>query len=305
MKHLQLLICLLVSFLTAAPAAFSNPEPQSSSLQLELPRPPASLTTPGERASWLSLHYWDNLDFVNDSGRAESQPFLESNFSTWADLLDHVTDTMARKKSVEGLVVKASTNPDALAKLVEIAEIYLYDPRSPFADEGKYRLWVETLLKSGGLDDIESIRPSMQLEEMKVNPVGGKASDFSLTLPDGSRRTLYDIVGEISQGIADNRDILLFFYDPDCHDCSEAIPVLAAMENNDPDSPAIVAVCVEGTEEDWATKRSTMPAQWVHAYAADILSQSLDEQGPYILPVMPTFYLVSPDGTIKTKNWRP
>lgn len=295
MKRLHYIICLLLFFLSVPQDAVSV-NVENDDLQLQLPMPPSELREPCERASWLAEHYWDNLDFAADTSRIAAERFLEQNFSTWADLLNHVADTVSRRIAADTLVAKASRNHNSLLRLTDIADDYLYNPQSPFADEAKYRLWVESLLRSGSLDATESIRPSIQLEEMNVNPVGGKANDIPLLLTDGSRKKLYSLIDP-------DRSTLLFFYDPDCHDCTEAIPALEAMELS-ADAPAIIAVCVEGDMSDWETKRATMPDEWTHVYAADILSQSLDEPGPYILPVMPTLYLLSPDGKILSKNVR-
>lgn len=294
MKRLYILFCLL--FLnTYVFLAFAQTV-EDGDMQLELPHPPSDIKIPAQRAEWLSEHYWDNLDFSSDTLRSQSRDFMEQNFSTWIDLLGHV-DMSHRDKPIKQLIDKASFNHSSLMMLVDIAEEYLYIPHSPYADEAKYKLWTEILLKSSKLSDIEQYMLKTQLEEMNVNPVGGKATDIEVEVSDGS-------VNNLLSFLATDRPTVLFFYDPDCHDCSAAVPQLTDIGLRY-DAPAIIAVCCEGSEADWERKRSIMPDSWTHVYAADKLSQYLDEEGPYILPAMPTFYLLDSEGTILSKNWRP
>ena len=48
-------------------------------LMLELPFIPETISSPEDKAGFIAIHFWDNLDF-SDHSRALNQKFMEQNF---------------------------------------------------------------------------------------------------------------------------------------------------------------------------------------------------------------------------------
>lgn len=204
-------------------------------------------------------------------------------------------DDCARYAAVVATVDSLAKDHDALLRVSDMAEALLYDPSSPDADEALYRLWVVSLIERGGLTDVEKVRPMAQIEEMAKNAAGTKAADAEVELPDGSAASLLSLLGK-------EGDTLVLFYDPDCDHCEEVISSLR--EGGMTESASrILAVCVEGDRDTWIDKIQEMPADWTHAYATPTLGADADEE-IYVLRMMPTAYLISPEGIVVKKNLR-
>lgn len=86
-------------------------------------------------------------------------------------------------------------------------------------DESLYIYVLEAVLEAPFLDEVSKIRPAHLLELALKNRVGEPATDFTYTLVDGKKGTLYHTKADC---------LLLFFYNPDCHACKEITDQLAA-----------------------------------------------------------------------------
>ncbi|MDE5858650.1 MAG: DUF5106 domain-containing protein, partial [Muribaculaceae bacterium] len=185
----------------------------SAEPELQLPDIPKNLTVPQERAAYLLLHYWDNMNWT-DSSLINNDYFMEQNMSTYFDLFNHVS-TNDIAPAVHKMIELASVNPDAIEKICSISDLYLYDTQSPVMNEKYYRIIVESLLNSKKTSDYRSIILQATLNDLSKNAVGYPASSFNVTTRDDKKTNLSQLLNKSGRTI-------LFFYDPDCEDCALA-----------------------------------------------------------------------------------
>lgn len=259
--------------------------------ELPLAEPPATLRTPRERASWMIGHFWDAMEF-RDTLRSRDRDFMEQQFANFLSLFPHA-DTAAHGPAFAQLTARAAADHEALLLVGEIAEKYLYDPNSPMLDEGYFILFLEAFVSSDALDEAERIRPAYLLDAARKNRPGMRAADFTYITRDGRRQTLYDTAAE---------ETLLLFYDPDCDHCREIMQAIAASEGLrqavGAGQLAVVAIYADGDRAAWDRTKEQLPAEWIVGFDTG----SIREGERYVLPAMPTLYLLDRDKRVLVKD---
>ncbi|WP_300905132.1 DUF5106 domain-containing protein [uncultured Alistipes sp.] len=274
----------------AAGSAAGAPSAGSAD-ELPLAEPPAALRTPRERASWMIRHFWDAMEF-RDTLRSRNRDFMEQQFANFVSLFPHA-DTAALAPALGQLVARAAADREALLLVGEIAEKYLYDPNSPMLDEGYFIRWLEALIASGTLDEAERIRPTYLLGTARKNRPGMPAADFTYITRDGRRQTLHGTEAE---------ETLLLFYDPDCDHCREIMEALASSERLRSAIAAggltLLALYADGDRAAWDRTKEQLPAAWIVGFdTGAIRTHEL-----YVLPAMPTLYLLDRDKRVLVKD---
>ena len=178
---------------------------------------PSVITEPEERAAYLVKHYWDKFDFT-DTTLIHFPEITEQATSNYIDMMKYVPAKVAAS-SIKEMMSKASTDSSMFVYFSGLYEKYLYDPNSPMRDESLYIYVLDAVLEAPFLDEVSKIRPAHLLELALKNRVGEPATDFTYTLVDGKKGTLYHTKADC---------LLLFFYNPDCHACKEITDQLAA-----------------------------------------------------------------------------
>ena len=253
---------------------------------------PSMITDPGERAKYLVQHYWDKFDFT-DTAYIHLPDITEQALTNYIDLMKYVTPEVATS-SIKGMMHKAAADSSFFAHMAGLYEKYLYDPNSPMRDESLYIYVLEAVLEAPVLDEVSKIRPAHLLELALKNRVGEPATDFTYTLADGKKGTLYHTKADY---------LLLFFYNPDCHACKEITDQLTAsplvtewIRNN---KLKILAVYPDEDLEAWKNHISYMPASWINSYDSAV---SLKNDEIYDLKAIPTLYLLDKDKKVVLKD---
>ncbi|MDE6352772.1 MAG: DUF5106 domain-containing protein [Muribaculaceae bacterium] len=263
--------------------------------ELRLPDIPKKLTVPQERAAYLLMHFWDNMNWA-DSSWINNDYFMEQNMSTYFDLFNHVaTNDIA--PAVDKMIEQASVNPEAVEKICSISDIYLYDTQSPMMNEGYYRIVVESLLDSEKTSDYRSIILQATLSDLSKNAVGEPASSFDVITREGKKTDLKQLLNKSGRTI-------LFFYDPDCEDCAMAESLMnsnAAINSAIADgSLKVVAICPFSVENNiWKQHATTLPDTWTIGYSPN---GHVDEDGTYVFRSYPTIYLIDSNGVVLSKD---
>lgn len=275
------------------PADRSTERLAADSLPAELPLPaiPATLRTVPARAGYLLEHFWDAMDF-RDTLRSHDRPFLEQNFANFASLFPHA-DTASLRPAVRRLMERAEADTAAWFLVAEVAEKYLYEPNSPMLDEGAFILFLEEMLRSPLPDACEKVRPAYLLEAARKNRPGMRAADFAYTDRTGRVRTLHRTAGE---------RLLLVFYDPDCGHCRETMEAL----RTDPlvgrlvaaGRLTVLALYAEGDRALWERTKGELPASWIAGFEGG----AIGERELYVLPAMPTLYLLDGEKRVVLKD---
>lgn len=253
--------------------------------QLPLPVVPPTLTKPADRAIYIIDHFWDGLDF-SDTVVSRDARLIEQSFADYTSLFPVVNDSTARLQSAVDRLVKASeADSIAAAGLREIAEIYLYDVVSPMHNDDYYRFYLNSFIKSDGLDDGMRLRYEYQLEEIDKNRVGEEATDFGLVAKDGSETTL-------SHEVAGVPLTVLMFYNPFCSECHD---ISSAMGDDPAVAKAVaagrlqlIAVIADGA---WSDNASAVPLDGpIREFAAK--DNCIEDEQLYSIRMIPTLYVL-------------
>lgn len=282
-----LILTLLLLAITDCKAGSSNPS------SLKLPEIPSGFVMPQERATYLALHFWDNVGFSVDS-LDYSKPLIDQNFADYITLFPILTD-QDRSEALESLLRKASSGKEAFTYISEIAEKYLYEPQSPVYNEDYFKIFLEKMLKTDMLDENERIRPLFLYEEIMKNYPGDEATDILFETISGEKKHLREI--------KTNGDILLVFFDPDCDHCRQAIdeiktnPLLTARI----DSGMLTVLAIYSGDEKamWMVYASSLPESWIIGYEPG----EIFDEGLYSIRTFPTLYLLDPEHKVIKRNF--
>lgn len=263
--------------------------------QFPFPEIPATLTEPEARKSWLLIHYWEQFDFA-DTTLVNNRDVTEQGFVNFIALLaDGTTPEELTRESLENWCAGFVGKEHARQVLTQTADDYLFNPNSPFYNEGLYGLYLETML--GVLPQTDAVRSSYQfkLELVRRNNPGDRATDFTYYLPDGTRRTL-------AATPTKNDRLLLMFYDPECESCHEVLLQMAAdtalAEAVQTGKLSVLAVYTEGNDEAWRKALPDMPKGWT--VGTD--HEAVKTGALYDLKAMPSLYLLDGQKTVLLKD---
>lgn len=259
------------------------------------PEIPATLTEPEARKSYLLTHYWEQFDFA-DTTLVNNRDVTEQGFVNFIALLaDGTTPEELTRESLANWCAGFVGKEHARQVLTQTADSYLFNPNSPFYNEGLYGLYLETML--GVLPQTDAVRSSYQfkLELVRRNNPGDRATDFTYYLPDGTRRTL-------AATPTKNDRLLLMFYDPECESCHEVLLQMAAdtalAEAVRAGKLSVLAVYTEGNEEAWRKALPDMPGGWTVGTDREAVKTG----ALYDLKAMPSLYLLDGKKTVLLKD---
>lgn len=174
------------------------------------PSLPAIMTTPEQKAEFITTHYWDNFDFT-DTTLISRADITEQAFADFVNLLPTMSEPHI-KKGVVTMMNKAAADSAMYMHFMDLSEKYLYNPNSPLRNEDIYIMVLRNIIANAKLNDIYKVRPRYQLELALKNRVGEKATDFTYTTEKKGKAKLYSVAGD---------PLLLFFLRPDCPTCKE------------------------------------------------------------------------------------
>lgn len=256
------------------------------SMELALPEVPADLKEPGERAAFVSLHFWDALDFGRDS-RSLDTAFVEQNFANYLTVLA-VTPEEDAQKAVARLLSEAGKSEGASGLLRYVAEHYLDDPNSPMRSEELYIYFLWEWISASESEEGVRLRAEHRLGEAMKNRRGEIATDFRLVRRDGAESTL---LKELGAG-----ETLVMFYDPDCEQCKEIKGELAVAPL--PEGVKVIAIDVTGDRKRFEATKRDMPESWTVGFDLE----GVEDNERYIFRAMPTFYVLASDGRVLLKD---
>ena len=277
--------------------------PDSTSIQQDyvqseifpFPIIPSSLIGPEARKSYLLTHYWEKFNFA-DSTLVSNRDVTEQGFVNFISLLlDGTTSEELIRVSMENWCGGFIGNGYARKVLTQTADDYLFNPNSPFYNEGLYGMYLEALL--GKLPQTDAMRSAyrFKLELVRRNNVGDKATDFTYYLPDGTRCTL-------ATTPVKNDRLLLMFYDPECESCHEVLLQMAAdtalAEAVRAGKLSVLAVYTEGNDAAWRKALPDMPECWTVGTDREAVKTG----ALYDLKAMPSLYLLDGKKTVLLKD---
>ncbi len=228
------------------PTAANSGSPAALPRELELPRVPASMTDPAERAAYATGHFWDALDPADHTLSLDSA-FMEQSFANFIGLLPYANEE-AREKAIGNFTDKCAEDAAVYDLAVYIAQHYLDDPNSPMRNEELYIPFLRRFASDSMLGEAMQERAKFRLEQARKNRPGMKAANFRLEMRDGRTSTLLREVNDTT---------LVLFYDYDCDHCKETV---ARLQNPDVGLPySIMAIEVTEQREGWDATKGDMP----------------------------------------------
>ena len=266
-------------------------------MQILFPFPaiPEVLTSPVDRKSYLLTHYWEQFDFA-DTTLVNNRDVTEQGFVNFIALLaDGTTPEELTRESLANWCAGFVGKEHARQVLTQTADDYLFNPNSPFYNEGLYGMYLEALL--GKLPQTDAMRSAyrFKLELVKRNNVGDKATDFTYYQSDGMRCTL-------ATTPVKNDRLLLVFYDPECESCHEVLLQMAAdtalAEAVRIGKLSVLAVYTEGNDEVWRKALPDMPEGWMVGTDREAVKTG----ALYDLKAMPSLYLLDGKKTVLLKD---
>lgn len=268
---------------------------RTSQSPFPFPEIPAMLTQPEERKAYLLEHYWDRFNF-GDTTLVNNREVTEQGFVNQISLLaDGVTPEKVIRESLKNWCSRFMPEAQARQVMMQLADDYLYNPNSPFYNEGLYGVYLETMLEVLPEEDARRSSFDFKLRLLRRNKVGDKATDFSYYLPDGQKKSL------VATSTRGNR-LLLVFYDPECESCHEVLREMTAdaslAEAVKAGRVTVLAVYTEGNQEAWRKGLADMPEGWI--IGTD--RQKVKEEALYDLKAMPSLYLLDGQKRVLLKD---
>ena len=260
-------------------------------MEFPYPQIPSMMTEPQQRATYLLMHYWDNVDF-NDMKLVANDDFMEQGFVNYLSVLP-IVDALTAERSVEAMMKRAEGNKMAYIRLANIAEKYLFEPNSPMVSDEMYIMFLNQVLKTSVLSKVEKSRFEYQHRVVMKNRVGSVATDFIYMDKDGKTGSLHQLKAE---------ETLLVFYDPECDNCAEIIEKLRYDRRLNSKIMSgklrVLAVYAGENRELWEQHLAKMPTNWLVGRAVS----KIQPLGLYVLRAMPAIYLLDKDKKVVKKE---
>ena len=261
-----------------------------------LPEVPAVLQTPEQRMAYVIQHYWDHFDFC-DTAYVHLPDITEQAAVNYMDLLQRISQEEALS-ALSDMVGKASVEPRMMSYFWQVFFRYWHEPNSPLKNEDMFILFCKGVEKTLQVEDYLRERAAYLRQMAEKNRPGMQASDFVYTLASGKQGNLHGLKAEYT---------LVFFYDPDCHTCSDIKQAMKrSLRLKDMVTKGQVKVLTVYPDEDvalWRERLPEMEKEWVNAYDK---GQILTREQRYDLTSIPSFYLLDKDKKVllKDADWR-
>lgn len=236
------------------------------------------------------VHYWDNFNFQNDS-LATSAPYGEQHFVDFINLFPAASKESIAE-AINVLIQKSSIKAHTRKYFEELLKRYLYDVNSPFYNENFYTIALETLIHSNHIPEDSKTKYEVLLKIANKNKIGDKAADFTF-YTNGKTTKLYDLKKQY---------VVLFFYEPTCNSCKEAIRLLesnAQFNSILQEKATLLAIYPDGDKNIWTQHASNIPSTWINGIDLD---KKILKNGLYDLKASPTIYLLDKDKKVLLKD---
>ena len=258
--------------------------------ELALPSVPADLREPALRADYIGAHFWDSADWADtmtvEPGR------VAQNVANFLSVFPVMSGDSARRAAADIFTRRALAAGDDRALAASHAlEDCLFGAGAMQRDERLYAVFLESMLSAGYPD---SLRAQYMLDMTRRNMPGTKAADFAFTTREGKASTLLEFA---------DRPTVVFFYDPDCHNCHEIAEAMAddPVLNVKLIGKRIKVLAVSAVDHDsWRDHGKWLPDSWTDA--AD--DGAIEDDELYSFGSFPSIYLIDSDGTVLLKDCR-
>ena len=265
--------------------------------------------------------FWDDYDF-NNVTLIHQPDITEQKFANFCAALSSMGEP-ERNRQVDTLLTRSlKGSKDMFANFMTLAEKYLYDPNSPYCNGELYLPFLQWTIHSKKIEDIWKERPRYQLKLVLENRVGTQAHDFHYitngnasngnngnNASDGNTNGNASGRATTAKGIAVKGTLygikaeytLIYFNNPECHDCSRVHGYLVA-------SKVFTTMLQTGRlkllalypDEDlgaWTRHKEEYPSTWIAARYAKKADREY-----YHLQAIPSLYLLDINKKVLLKD---
>ena len=212
-------------------------------------------------------------------------------------MIENVDDTIAKNnmtRLVDRAVKMAEDGyPMFFSHIMQNGEKYLFDAHSPMLDDELYLPILDGIERCKVIP--ENVKQSFRYQQdiCGKNRVGTTAADFRYTSQRGTSN-MHSIKAEY---------LLIFFNDPDCPNCRQALEVMkksdVILNMVGMGVMKVLAVSPGGKSELWSERRADFPMDWIYAY--DPVGE-LNQGTIYTLRTSPSIYLLDENKNVIIKD---
>lgn len=218
----------------------------------------------------------------------------EAKFRTFLKLTVSPVPPDSAKLVLDTLIRFYGDDSAAFRQLVDFLTPPLSDPNSQLRNDEYYIPLLEAQIASPYFDSLEKVKPRYRLEMALKNRVGHPATDFTYTLANGRRGTLYEVEAPYT---------LVYINNPDCNACEEMLARMKASsvieEQMKRGRLKIVAIYPDEDLAAWRKHLSEVPNTWINGYDAELAFRRLEL---YDLRAIPSLYLLDRDKRVIFKD---
>lgn len=258
---------------------------------IPMPKVPGMLSDEREKQLFILENYWKGLDW-NDTTLIGSDA-LTGAFQKWMQGILWLPQTDAA--TVIGNIISNGHGHHTMqTELYGMVADVLNDPNSDMRNDELFLPVLKAYSTDSLIPGANRIRPTFLMEKLSMNRLGTIATDLTITRLDNGVATLGKLSG--------TPYIILYFFNPDCHDCERVSQILKTSPElrklMDMNVVRIVAVYPDEDLESWnAHKNDVCPNGWTIGRLA-----TETEREKYYLQAIPTLYLLDRDRRIILKD---
>lgn len=202
-------------------------------------------------------HFFDNIDFSDE--RILRTPILHSKLETFfKNVVIQLADSI--NKEIDRLFMKIGNN----YKVFQYTAVFLFNHFRESEIMGHDAVLVklaDDIYLSGKADwTTQEWRDNLKKEIDRIRPtlIGVKGHDLVMNTFNNVFVSLYDIQKEFT---------ILFFWEPDCGHCKEAVPKLRDLyEKNKNKGIEVFAVCTHTDRRKWETYIQENKLYWINGW---------------------------------------
>ena len=254
---------------------------------------PETSSDPDKAFGYYRDHYWDHFDLSDPMFLRLNQPLYKDKLDTYFDRLVYQHPDSIEEE-IDRLAQVAAQNPDTYKYFVWALTLKYQNPRIMGLDKVFVHM-NDTYFATGEMDYWANaqLRKTVQdhAHQLRNNLIGNKAPELIMQDENQQRRSLYDI---------NNAYTVIYFFDPDCHHCKLATPVLDKLYDEKKFDLEVFAVSTDTSMVKMKDYIRDMGLSWISVNGPRTYTRPYYEL--YDAMTTPTIYILDENKTIIAKK---